>query len=148
MYKKHIAALQKQSDYCIWGYVYDDAKILPIININVRNKITVRLPHVAYIDYKLRNLYRRIDEMESKTFQKCGISKKDVLCQILFTQDTIKSLIIDYGDGHSDGYFRSGNKKTEYVAHAFENAFLGNIVFKKYLPEIYEDMVNFVKQLK
>ena len=39
-------------------------------------------------------------------------------------------------------------KETEYLAHAFENAFLGNRVFQKYLPDIYAEMVAYIRALK
>lgn len=56
---------------------------------------------------------------------------------------------VSYGDGHSTSYFRRvGAKEAEYLAHAFENAFLGNRVFQKYMPEIYEEMIAYIKTLK
>jgi len=39
-------------------------------------------------------------------------------------------------------------KETEYLAHAFENTFVGNEVFKKLMPTIYNDMVAYIKKLK
>ena len=41
-----------------------------------------------------------------------------------------------------------GNKEAEYLAHAFENAFLGNRIFQKYLPDIYNEMIAYIKALK
>ena len=38
--------------------------------------------------------------------------------------------------------------ETEYLAHAFENAFLGNRIFEKYLPDIYEEMIGYINSLK
>jgi hypothetical protein len=73
----------------------------------------------------------------------------DVLEQILSTRDTIKSLVVDYGIGHDKSYFAiRGMKETEYIAHAFENTYLGNEVFKKYLPDIYEEMIAYIHSLK
>lgn len=39
-------------------------------------------------------------------------------------------------------------KETEYLAHAFENAFLGYRIFQKYLPDIYNEMIAYIKALK
>lgn len=39
-------------------------------------------------------------------------------------------------------------KETEFLSHCFENAYVGNSVFKKYLPDVYEEMIRFVKGLK
>ena len=69
--------------------------------------------------------------------------------QLTATADTIKALTERYGWGHKDGYFaKSKNRTAEYIAHAFENAFIGNKQFKKLLPEIYDDMVDYIRQLK
>ena len=35
----------------------------------------------------------------------------------------------------------------EFIAHCFENTFAGNRVFKKYLPELYDDMVKYIERL-
>lgn len=53
------------------------------------------------------------------------------------------------GGGHSTAYFkRMRMSETEYLAHAFENAFLGNRVFQKYLPDIYNEMIAYIRTLK
>jgi len=104
---------------------------------------------VAYIDHKLKGLYQKVMRMSTEVFTRRGISKWDVLEQIGSTRDTIKSLVVSYGDGHSTSYFRrAGAKEAEYLAHAFENAFVGNRVLQKYMPEIYEEMIVYIKTLK
>ena len=104
---------------------------------------------VEYIDKKLTALSEKIAWMDDDVFVKRGIKKYDVLEQIGSTRDTIKSLVIKYGGGHTTGYFRKTRmKETEYLAHAFENAFLGNRVFQKYLPEIYNEMIAYIRKLK
>jgi len=104
---------------------------------------------VAYIDHRLKELSGKVIRMSPEVFTRRGISKWDVLEQIGSTRDTIKSLVVSYGDGHSTSYFRRvGAKEAEYLAHAFENAFLGNRVFQKYMPEIYEEMIAYIKTLK
>ncbi|WP_288764128.1 hypothetical protein [uncultured Weeksella sp.] len=60
-------------------------------------------------------------------------------------RDTLKSIDIRIGSGHPDNYFKKkGNSEAEFIAHAFENKFKGNVVFKKYLPEMYEDMIKWL----
>ena len=104
---------------------------------------------VAYIDHRLQELSSKVWGMKNETFTKRGITKMDVIEQICSTRDTIKSLVISYGDGHSTAYFRRpGMSEAEYLAHAFENAFIGNTVFKKYMPDIYNEMVAFIRSLK
>lgn len=112
-----------------------------------RTKQTMTM--VEYIDKKLVALTEKIAWMGDDVFIKRGITKADVIEQIGSTRDTIKSLVVKYGSGHSTSYFRKTRmKETEYLAHAFENAFLGNRVFQKYLPDIYAEMVVYIRALK
>lgn len=112
-----------------------------------RTKQTMTM--VEYIDKKLVALTEKIAWMGNDVFIKRGITKADVIEQIGSTRDTIKSLVVKYGSGHSTSYFRKTRmKETEYLAHAFENAFLGNRVFQKYLPDIYAEMVAYIRALK
>lgn len=69
----------------------------------------------------------------------------DLLEKVGAVRDTIMSLNTKYGAGHTKAYFkREGNKEAEFLAHAFENKFAGNEVFKKYLPELYDDTVKLI----
>lgn len=112
-----------------------------------RTKQTMTM--VEYIDKKLVALIEKISWMGNDVFIKRGITKADVIEQIGSTRDTIKSLVVKYGSGHATSYFRKTRmKETEYLAHAFENAFLGNRVFQKYLPDIYAEMVAYIRALK
>lgn len=112
-----------------------------------RTKQTITI--VEYIDKKLVALSEKIAWMDDDVFAKRGFKKNDVLEQIGSTRDTIKSLVVKYGSGHTTGYFKKTRmKETEYLAHAFENAFLGNRVFQKYLPDIYAEMVAYIRTLK
>lgn len=54
----------------------------------------------------------------------------------------------DIGWGHSATYFRDDAKRyMEFLAHAFENKYVGNPVFKHYYPELYDDLVNLMDEL-
>ena len=86
---------------------------------------------------------------KSSTFKKGGFSKADIIEQIGATRDAIMSLNPTYGYGHSKVYFsKKGNRNAEFLAHAFENAYVGNPVFKKFLPDLYSEMIVFIKKLK
>lgn len=112
-------------------------------------RVKKEMSMVEYIDKKLQDMAERAWSMKPETFTKLGITKADFFEQIGSTRDTIKSLVIKYGSGHSTAYFRKTRmKETEYLAHAFENAFLGNRVFQKYLPDIYNEMVAYIRGLK
>ena len=112
-------------------------------------RVKKEMPLVEYIDERLKHLIEKICSMSDETFTKRGITKQDVLEQIGSTRDTIKSLVIKYGYGHSTAYFRKQRmKETEYLAHAFENAFIGNRVFQKFMPDIYNEMIAYVRALK
>lgn len=112
-------------------------------------KQTSPVAKIAAISDRLDQLHTKIRSMSEDVFIRRGISKHDVIEQIGSVQDTIKAINNRYGWGHSTAYFkRPGNKETEFLAHCFENAFAGNTVFKKYLPELYDDMIAYVKTLK
>lgn len=69
----------------------------------------------------------------------------DLLEKVGAARDTIMALNPKYGSGHTKAYYkREGNKEAEFLAHAFENKFAGNEVFKKYLPELYDDTVKLI----
>lgn len=111
-------------------------------------KKKVNTTSIGYADFRLKNLYQRIKKMNPETFLKYGITKNDVIEQISSTLDTIMSLDVNYGGGHSKAYFkRAGMKEAEFIAHAFENTFATNSVFKKVLPELYDEMIQFIKSL-
>lgn len=144
MRNAQIKMLKKKGEYTLYerkwnhesgGWYYERAK--------------QTMTMVEYIDKKLVALTEKIAWMGDDVFIKRGITKADVIEQIGSTRDTIKSLVVKYGSGHSTSYFRKTRmKETEYLAHAFENAFLGNRVFQKYLPDIYAEMVAYIRALK
>ncbi len=54
-----------------------------------------------------------------------------------------------YGYGHTKKYYRYvGKKEAEFIAHAFENKFIGNPIFKEIAPDLYKDMINLIDELK
>lgn len=104
---------------------------------------------IEQIEYRLNELSRKVCRMSDDAFTSRSITKDDVIEQIISARDTIMSLDPNYGAGHSKSYFsRKGFKEAEYLAHAFENAFIGNPVFKKYMPDIYQEMVEYINNLK
>jgi hypothetical protein len=142
--KKQISWLRKKDIVTIRVRQFNYSK-----GVNENVKITTSMSKVAYIDHRLKELSGKVMRMSPEVFTRRGISKWDVLEQIGSTRDTIKSLVVSHGYGHSTSYFRRvGAKEAEYLAHAFENAFLGNRVFQKYMPEIYEEMIAYIKTLK
>ena len=53
------------------------------------------------------------------------------------------------GWGHEwSGYFRFKHLQyEEFMAHAYENRFVGNPIFKKYFPDLYDDLIKLVDEL-
>lgn len=108
-----------------------------------------KLMKAKVLSERLDRLYRKIYSMDDATFTKRGITKHDVIEQIAAVQDTLKSLIVSVGWGHSTSYFKgAGKSEAEYLAHCFENAFIGNRVFQKYLPTEYAEMIAFIRSFK
>jgi hypothetical protein len=59
--------------------------------------------------------------------------------------DALMALNPNYGYGHTKSYFkRPGAKEAEFISHCFENKFIGNKVFEKYMPELYSDMIKYI----
>ncbi|WP_293913126.1 phage minor head protein [Sphingobacterium sp. UBA5789] len=97
-------------------------------------------------DNKLyKELSTRIDSMGEHAYEK---GKYDLMNMCGAASDTIMSLNPMYGRGHSSSYWKTpGYKEAEFIAHMFENKFSGNPVFKKVMPELYEEMIQLADEL-
>ncbi len=63
--------------------------------------------------------------------------------------DAIMSLNPNYGAGHTRSYFnKKGNKEAEFIAHCFENAFAGNSIFRELMPNLYNETIRVISNLK
>jgi hypothetical protein len=63
--------------------------------------------------------------------------------------DTIQSISkAKYGWGHSSTYMKNlSNRRMEWFAHASENYWLGNPVFKNEFPELHDQMLEYYREL-
>ncbi|MGE4345926.1 MAG: phage minor head protein [Flavobacteriaceae bacterium] len=69
----------------------------------------------------------------------------DLIEKIGACNDVLMSLNINYGSGHTKQYFRQkGNSEAEFIAHAFENRFAKNEIYKEVMPELYDDSVKLI----
>lgn len=127
------------------------------INLKTFEMETIKeIKSVSQIDYvygRLERLYERIRTTKQSTLIKWGVKRDDVLEQIGKVFDTLQtfkpSLYNRNKYGHTTKYWSMlDNKEHEYLAHAFENAFIGNRIFEKYLPDLYNEMVEYIKTLK
>lgn len=141
---KQIARLREKVETTVTKRKWDPDKMAFVTETKKTKQMKAKV-----LSEKLDNIYKRISRMSDEVFTKRGITKNDVIEQIAAVQDTLKSLIISVGWGHSTSYFKSpGKSEAEYLAHCFENAFIGNRVFQKYLPTEYAEMIAFIKSLK
>ncbi len=133
--KKERTIVVKQLDYANMKYF--------------SKEVTTNLSEYALLDNRLQLLSSKIFRTKPEVFTKLGITKHDVLEQIGSTLDTIMALNPTYGSGHTKAYFkRVGAKEAEFIAHAFENKFATNRVFKKVLPELYKEMIQYIENLQ
>lgn len=141
---KQIARLREKVETTVTKRKWDPDK-----KAFVKETKKTKLMKAKVLSERLDRLYRKIYSMDDATFTKRGITKHDVIEQIAAVQDTLKSLIVSVGWGHSTSYFKgAGKSEAEYLAHCFENAFIGNRVFQKYLPTEYAEMIAFIRSLK
>lgn len=92
---------------------------------------------------KYRELSKKLYDAGYEAYKS---NNHDVVEMVGAVQDTLKSLDIRIGSGHTDAYFKQkGNPEAEFIAHAFENKYKGNEIFKEYLPELYEDMIKWLE---
>lgn len=106
---------------------------------------------------KYRKAYSVDDDKQFKEFDKklwdLGVksvtdNKFDRMNQVGALDDTIMALNSNYGRGHSKQYFKNkGFPEAEFLAHAFENKYKGNPVFRKLAPDLYRDMIKLIDQL-
>lgn len=103
------------------------------------------------ISARIDAVLARIRKFGDEVFTRRGITKSDVVEQIGSVQDTLKSLINSpgVGWGHSTSYFKSQTlRRHEFLAHCFENTFLGNRVFQHFMPTEYQEMIDLINGLK
>lgn len=78
-----------------------------------------------------------------------NITDLDQRTQIHNIADTLKALNPKFGYGHTTEYYTGKLKaEREFIAHCFENKFIGNEILKQIEPELYEDMINLIENLK
>lgn len=140
----HKNILSKQNDKGIWMRSYDWTK-----DKYFWERSKQKISRLGYIDNQLVQLDKRLLNVNKKVFERMGITYNDISNQIGATRDTIMAIDRRYGYGHEPSYFKmDGMKEAEFIAHCFENKFVGNRVFKKYLPDLYNDMVSYIQNLK
>lgn len=141
---KQIARLRVQVQTTETKYTFDADK-----GKMVKTEVPCKRMKAKVLSTRLDAIFNKIRRMDDATFTKRGITKGDVIEQIAAVQDTLKSLITSVGWGHSTTYFKGrGKSEAEYIAHCFENAFIGNRVFQKFLPVEYAEMIAFIRSLK
>ncbi|MBO9671951.1 MAG: hypothetical protein J7577_00790 [Sphingobacteriaceae bacterium] len=90
-------------------------------------------------------------ELHDKFYDDIKIGYKtnnhDEIEKITSFADTLMSLNPNFGAGHTKAYFNiEYTKEAEFIAHAFENKFLGNSYFEKIAPELYKAMIVYIEK--
>ena len=141
---EQIKRLRKKVDYYEYVPTYDSSTGKWV---DVKQK--TRGMYAKALSERMNRVLRKLRSMPDSVFTSRGITKDDVVEQFCATQDALKSLIISVGYGHTTAYFKQySHKEHEYLAHCFENAFIGNVVFRHFMPTEYAEMVALVKGLK
>lgn len=143
--EKQIARLRKKVKTTVTEHKYDFA--------TGTYKTTTRQTSIMYakqLSARIDAVYGRLKKFGDDVFTRRGITKHDALEQIGSLQDTLKSLVNSNGVGwgHSTSYFNSlSMRRHEYLAHCFENTYLGNRAFEHFMPTEYKEMIDLIKSL-
>lgn len=138
-----IARLRKQVSYMKEVQTWDRDK-----RQWVTSYVKSRQMYAKQLSDRIDEVRRRIMKFGDDVFTRRGITKADVSEAFASLQDTLKSLVTSVGYGHSNSYFKSQYlRRHEYLAHAFENTYLGNEAFKHFMPTEYQEMIDFINSL-
>ena len=143
--EKQIARLRKKVKTTVTEHKYDFG--------TGTYKTTTRQTSIMYakqLSARIDAVYERLKKFGDDVFTRRGITKSDALEQIGSLQDTLKSLVNSSGVGwgHSTSYFNSlSMRRHEYLAHCFENTYLGNRAFEHFMPTEYKEMIDLIKSL-
>lgn len=112
---------------------------------------------VANLMKKYRELYAANDNELFKSLDKICWQKGsnfysgnefDEMHQIGALDDTIMSLNPNFGRGHKREYWDTKwYSEAEFIAHSFENYYIGNKQFKEIAPELYDDMIKLIDEV-
>ena len=143
--EKQIARLRKKVKTTVTEHKYDFG--------TGTYKTTTRQTSIMYakqLSARIDAVYERLKKFGDDVFTRRGITKRDALEQIGSLQDTLKSLVNSSGVGwgHSTSYFNSlSMRRHEYLAHCFENTYLGNRAFEHFMHTEYKEMIDLIKSL-
>ena len=103
------------------------------------------------------NIKKYFDEINSLSYEsfetigkKLGYTNSRIFLDDMGSlKDTFGALTKErIGGGHGVSYYKKVNKQWhEFIAHAYENRFQGNKLFKSMYPEMYDDMIKMVDEL-
>lgn len=94
-------------------------------------------------------LYKKIDKtLWEKGYAAANSNNFDEMYQVGAAHDTLMSLNKNFGSGHTKAYFsQKGFPEAEFIAHMFENKYVGNKVFKEVMPELYEESIKVITEI-
>lgn len=108
-----------------------------ILNKSNRKKYWDEINGISYQSFE--TLGRKLGYTNSREF----------IDDIGALKDTFGALTKErIGGGHGVSYYKKvSNQWHEFIAHAYENRFQGNKLFKSMYPQMYKDMINMVDEL-
>jgi hypothetical protein len=99
----------------------------------------------------LRDYYEKLRQMNTVEFRNlfAELSENEYLEFRGATRDFFGALTKNViGGGHSTNYYNNKNfDRMEWMAHIFENKYVGNPLFKKLFPEIYDETIQIIDEL-
>ncbi|MNQ87204.1 hypothetical protein D3C85_1024180 [compost metagenome] len=130
--------------YHEYGHAIDWQKGMRIDGVATKLMEKYRLILSENRDSGYKDLHMRFYADVNKAFAN---KQFDEIEKITSFADTLMALNVNYGAGHTKQYFSLGSRKeAEFIAHAFENKFIGNSYFKKVAPDLYQEMVDYIEK--
>lgn len=118
----------------------------------LRNRTEVKALMDKYRKNWAENDFETFRTLDSKLWDLGNASftsgEFDKMSQVGALHDTMMALNQRFGTGNSKTYFsQEGFSEAEFIAHAFENKFAGNPIFKQLAPDLYQDMIDLIDVL-
>lgn len=142
----HIVHTQQNLIRCGWSVSDEYAAHFKSLKKLVKNPEQVN----TQINALLRIAFRNDENLLPGILEGFGYKNRfELIEEAGAASDSLMALTNSkYGMGHEKAYMRKmGMKEAEMFAHSVENRFAGNLIFKEFMPEVYDESISFINKI-